>query len=400
MFELHSAAQHGQLHICRHILQVSTRDLELRDCNGTTPLMHAVFAGHVAITELLHKKYGANLSTTDVDGNTLLHAAIESEQPDILAYLLRCDVDINTPNHILGASPLYMASGLGFTAMVRMLLEHGADPSGESLNGDLFAATYIGCADVVELLLRSGMQTAVTSRKFEGNTPLTLAVMRKHVAVVRMLLHNGADANQLDNRGTAVLQVAAVHKSVELVSLLLQHGAAANTATQSNGFTALLVAACKCDVPLIRLLLDAGADGLTASAQGVTVLHAAADNVEHSGVLQLLLQERVAAVHLNSLATMCDCCGAQTPLMACTRPVHVQLLLAAGADVHKTTSTGNTVLHTAAIHGAAAPVLCLMIKAGVDLHALNNAGKTAVQLADEHGNELVAALLRRAATGP
>jgi uncharacterized protein len=405
-FALHAAAQNGQLDSCRRILSASRRTLELRDCNGTTPLMHAVAAGHLAITELLHREYGANFSTTGIDGNTVLHAAVGSEQPEVLAYLLRCGADVNMINGNLRATPLYMASALGLTAVVRMLLEHGADPSVETVNGDtaLFAATFAGSTDVVELLLRSGVQIAVTSRAYENNAPLALAVMRGHAAVAGVLLRHGADANLLNQAGTPMLQIAAARNSTELLSLLLEHGAAVNTADETKGFTALLLAlllsVCKCGVPVVRLLLDAGADATAANTDGVTVLHAAADAVERPEVLQLLLQEGVAAVHLKSLAHMCDCCGNQTPLMACSHAAHVKLLLAAGADVHKTTSTGNTVLHGAAIHGTAAPVLCLMINAGVDLHALNSAGKTAVQLADEHGNELAAALLIRAETGP
>jgi ankyrin repeat protein len=83
--------------------------------------------------------------------------------------------------------------------------------------------------------------------------------------------------------------------------------------------------------------------------------------------------------------------------MKCAQPVHLKLLLAAGADVHKTTNRGNTALHVAAVHKFAAPVICLLIKAGVDLHALNSAGKTAAQVAADSGNTLAAALLTRAA---
>jgi ankyrin repeat protein len=86
--------------------------------------------------------------------------------------------------------------------------------------------------------------------------------------------------------------------------------------------------------------------------------------------------------------------------MSCAQPAYLKLLLAAGADVHKTTDRGNTALHVAAVHKFAAPVLCLLIKAGVDLHAENSAGKTAAQVAAAIGNTLAAALLTRAAVGP
>jgi ankyrin repeat protein len=103
---------------------------------------------------------------------------------------------------------------------------------------------------------------------------------------------------------------------------------------------------------------------------------------------------------MNDLAPMCDCCGNRTALMSCKQPAQLNLLLAAGADVHKTTDTGNTALHVAAKHKHTAPILCLLIKAGVNLSAVNSAGVTAAELAVQCGNELAAALLKRAATGP
>jgi ankyrin repeat protein len=83
--------------------------------------------------------------------------------------------------------------------------------------------------------------------------------------------------------------------------------------------------------------------------------------------------------------------------MLCEQSAQLKLLLAAGADVHVTTDRGNTVLHVAAVHKFAAPVMCLLIKAGVDLHAENSDGKTAAQVGTDSGNTLAAALLTRAA---
>eukprot|EP00953_Heterococcus_sp_UTEX-ZZ885_P019949 11143-Heterococcus_DN1.PRE.2 len=100
---------------------------------------------------------------------------------------------------------------------------------------------------------------------------------------------------------------------------------------------------------------------------------------------------------INSTAAACRCRGGATPLMWCQHPTHVKLLLAAGADVHVTTDTGNTCLPVAAAHKRPASVVCLLIKAGLSLQAVNSEGKTAAQVATDSGNALTAALLVRAA---
>jgi ankyrin repeat protein len=77
----------------------------------------------------------------------------------------------------------------------------------------------------------------------------------------------------------------------------------------------------------------------------------------------------------------------------------VKALLAAGADVHKTTDLGCTCQHVAAAHSYPVSVICLLIKAGVDLQAVNYCNMTAAQVAAAAGNALAASLLTRAAQG-
>eukprot|EP00953_Heterococcus_sp_UTEX-ZZ885_P003740 2536-Heterococcus_DN1.PRE.1 len=83
--------------------------------------------------------------------------------------------------------------------------------------------------------------------------------------------------------------------------------------------------------------------------------------------------------------------------MMCTKVDTVKVLLAAGADVHVTTTAGDTCLHLATRHSLSAPITCLLVKAGVDLHAVNDMGQTAAQIAHDVGDTLIEQLLNRAA---
>jgi uncharacterized protein len=168
-------------------------------------------------------------------------------------------------------------------------------------------------------------------------------------------------------------------------------------AADHRGSTPLLTAVAVASAELVQLLLGTGADITAQHIVGVTVLHAATENSKRPEVLQLLLEQNGAAAMVNNLAAVCGCCGTRTANMKCDQPAHLKLLLAAGADAHKTTDRGSTALHVAAIHKFAAPVLCLLIKAGVDLHVENSDGQTAAQVAADTGNALAAALLTRAA---
>jgi uncharacterized protein len=281
-----------------------------------------------------------------------------------------------------------------------MLLEHGADPS---IEDELcLDAMGVACikrhADVVEVLLNSGQQATATvaTKKY---ALLTLAAANECAEVVKVVLSHGVDVLATDDACMTALHHAALNGSAEAVSLLLEHGAAVN-ATDDRGAPPLLCAAEGGNTDCVQLLLDAGADVSVVTTRGGTVLHAATFNEKHPEVLQLLLQRTDAVAHINRLATDCDCCGKCSILALCSQPAHVKLLLAAGADVHMTSDTGNTCLHVAAAHKRPASVVCLLIKAGVNLHAVNNEGKTAAQVATDCGNTLTAALLTRAAAGP
>jgi uncharacterized protein len=335
---LHSAARAGRIDLCKLLLEACDgRGLDVSDRLGCTPLAEAVRGGHLHVVEMLHKQCGATLNMNSPEDVTVLHLAAELGQGPILEYLLHNGAHVNAPTRGSRVTPVCIAAIHGNAAAVQILLDHGASNTVVDADGDslLCAAVRWGHASVVELLLSSRNSSQPAG---DVNTPAV------------------------------------------------------------NGSMPLLVAAVRASAELVQLLLDAGAD-TTAQYQptGVTMLHAAAHNVEHPEVLKLLLEQSGAAAMIDSVAVECDCCGSRTAAMMCAQPAHLRLLLAAGADVHQTTDRGNTALHVAAVHEYSAPVLCLLIKAGIDLHAENSDGKTAAQLATDSGNTLAAALLTRAA---
>jgi ankyrin repeat protein len=361
---LHSAARAGSVEMCELLITAGSGSLlHVRDCHGCTPLTQAVKSGSVAVVELVHVQHGCDVMTREPNGATLLHVAAAAGVPPVLEYLIRSGLDVNAvTDHAV--TPVSVAVYRNNIAAVQTLLEHGAstalaDDCGDSL---LVHAVKLGNANIVEVILRHSEQPAVdvNARIATGDTALHLAVANNHTEVAAVLLRSGAAVN----------------------------------AQNTDRVTPLLAAVMLASVQCIQLLLNAGAE-LTAAS--TAVLHIAAMNSAHPEVLQLLLEQDGAAAMINNLSVQCNCCGLRTALMACKQPAHLKLLLAAGADVHVTTETGNTALHVAAVHKFAAPVMCLLIKAGVDLHAVNSDGKTAAQLAADSGNTLAAALLTRAA---
>lgn len=95
-----------------------------------------------------------------------------------------------------GDWPLGTAIGLSPLRFIRQLLDLGADPNFEALDGfpsliEVLDVDRPDRLDVMALLLRYGART--DQRGVNGWTPLHYAVVRRNLAAVKLLLGHGAD---------------------------------------------------------------------------------------------------------------------------------------------------------------------------------------------------------------
>lgn len=89
--------------------------------------------------------------------------------------------------------------------------------------GLYYAATF-GLTDVVEQLIKSGVDLDLPGNRY-GGTALHGAVWRGHVPAAQLLLEAGADVNIVDDHLMPALHLAAAENDSELVELLLRFGA-------------------------------------------------------------------------------------------------------------------------------------------------------------------------------
>ncbi|MFP3024484.1 MAG: ankyrin repeat domain-containing protein, partial [Wolbachia sp.] len=99
----------------------------------------------------------------------------------------------------------------------------------------------------------------------DGRTPLHYAVSNRHVDIVNILLTNGANVNQVTNKGNTPLHTATSKCYKEIVEVLLQHISRdklndfVNAKTTSSGTTSLHVAAKGGSLEVVKSLLKHGA---------------------------------------------------------------------------------------------------------------------------------------------
>uniref|UniRef100_A0A8C3FRE1 Ankyrin repeat and KH domain containing 1 n=1 Tax=Chrysemys picta bellii TaxID=8478 RepID=A0A8C3FRE1_CHRPI len=226
-----------------------------------------------------------------------------------------------------------------------------------------------GHVEVARLLLDSGAQVNMPADSFES--PLTLAACGGHVELAALLIERGANLEEVNDEGYTPLMEAAREGHEEMVALLLAQGkkttssykllycklhlfssysnyiffdrANINAQTEETQETALTLACCGGFSEVADFLIKAGAD------------------------IEL---------------------GCSTPLMEAAQEGHLELvkyLLAAGANVHATTATGDTAL-TYACENGHTDVADVLLQAGADLEHESEGGRTPLMKAARAGH--------------
>ncbi|XP_064376770.1 ankyrin repeat and KH domain-containing protein 1 isoform X1 [Dromaius novaehollandiae] len=331
---LMAAASGGYVDIVK-LLLVHCADVNAQSSTGNTALTYACAGGFVDIVKVLLKA-GANIEDHNENGHTPLMEAASAGHVEVARVLLEYGAGINTHSNEFKESALTLACYKGHLDMVRFLLEAGADQEHKTdeMHTALMEACMDGHVEVARLLLDSGAQVNMPADSFES--PLTLAACGGHVELAALLIERGANLEEVNDEGYTPLMEAAREGHEEMVALLLAQGANINAQTEETQETALTLACCGGFSEVADFLIKAGAD------------------------IEL---------------------GCSTPLMEAAQEGHLELvkyLLAAGANVHATTATGDTAL-TYACENGHTDVADVLLQAGADLDKQEDLKKTILE---------------------
>ena len=193
---LHQAALADQAEVVR-VLLAQGLDVNASDSlYGYTPLHEAARKGNVAVLGILITA-GAKLNARDRNAATALHAAIGNNQLEAAKVLLEGGCDANARDGD-GASALHYAVQVNDPAALSLLLAHQANPNARTneswdLPGNttpLHLAAASGELALVRLLVEAGAD--VNAADADGKKPLNLAYETGADAVVAYLRSNGA----------------------------------------------------------------------------------------------------------------------------------------------------------------------------------------------------------------
>ena len=139
----------------------------------------------IRVRELLDA--GINPNITDYDGDTPLVYASEEGYTEIVKLLLDSGADADPNLQEQGRyTPLIVSSDNDYD-IVKLLLENGADPNIQNHEGytPLIWATIMGCNDIVKLLLENGADPNISDRW--GDTAYDLAILGGQFNIAKLL---------------------------------------------------------------------------------------------------------------------------------------------------------------------------------------------------------------------
>ncbi|KAK4223637.1 ankyrin repeat-containing domain protein [Podospora fimiseda] len=194
---------------------------------------------------------------------TIAHLAVRISDPDSKVYSVWSKIYWKHRYMSIPRFPLVVASYFGHEAVVKLLLDKGADLESKD---DRYSQTPLSWAAkngheaIVKLLLDKGAGLE-SKDKENGRTPLWWAAKNGQEAVVKLLLDKGADLESKDKEnGRTPLWWAAKNGHEAVVKLLLDNGAGLESKDKENGRTPLWWAAKNGHEAVVKLLLNKGAD--------------------------------------------------------------------------------------------------------------------------------------------
>lgn len=94
----------------------------------STPLSSAVTQNQEEVVAYL-LDHGAHVNQTDIGGRHVLQTAAFVGNETTLGWILERVDDVDVPHGVKGRTPIWLAACEGHIACVKLLLDHGADPS-------------------------------------------------------------------------------------------------------------------------------------------------------------------------------------------------------------------------------------------------------------------------------
>lgn len=276
---LHIAAKQIDPEPLRLLLQAGA-DVTAKDFAGFTPLHNAAeYAQHKNVALILETE--TDLEAITNNGATPLMAACSAARnPEAAAKLIAAGANLEARDSTYGRSPLIIAASVGGVAIVRQLINAGADVHATANDLTTLSASALAGSLTKRLKPRPGFGTP------------DLGTEQDFLEITRLLISKGTDVERGGTKkhiSTTPLEAALQSGSEKMVKLLLEANADPNAKNPLKQNRTPIYAAIAGGHPqMLELVLDLKVDVNARATNKITPLHFAA-GLDHSEMVQTLL---------------------------------------------------------------------------------------------------------------
>lgn len=358
---LNIAIEHGHTDVAKLLVKFGA-DPYAQNSAGITPLGNAIYKGCYNFVKLVLKNekgpYGQPHLFASSTGQTALGILPIKSANELVKFLIKFGADINIIDK-LGITPRVIAEENNDQELKDLLQKNSQNPSIKKIKNRLIQEhNFLNAAEIADNKILNGMlcdHTFKKSKKLksaaplracangdiattkllleygaeihksdeDGNTPLTAAIYRGHLEIVKFFLERSPNLNTRSkilrtlhhaarsgnyaileylfvksmtlkkkankNEKADLLIDSVIGQNTKIIDFLLQNNFPINGLTDTDGYTALMQAAHYDNQELIKFLLNRGADISRRNKCGWTALIIAAQE-GHIENVQLLLQ--------------------------------------------------------------------------------------------------------------
>ena len=367
-------------------------DIELRDIQGETALMHASRNQRTMECVQILIETKAKVNTQSNHGKTALMIACDEGHESTVKVLIDNGADVDLRDRQHQTALMQIARKKGREGCMELLINSGAGVDFQDRPGRsaLMHACDMGHIEYVQLLIKK--EADIDLQGIDGLSALMILCHDHitHPGIFRCLLERGANVNLQDQWRKTALMIASVKRNKAFVEELLEYEAQLDM-QDSEGNTALILAfKIRYNLNLVELLIRKGADMNLKNKEGQNLLMIACTE-ESEQCVKLLLE--------NGVETNLQDKKGLTALMIASKGGSdsiVELLLSNGqAGVDMKEHQGRTALMHSVLYKRRqlVEVLRLLIKHRANLDLQDNLGWSALMIACQNGHVEVCSML-------
>lgn len=132
---LHFAVARGNMEIVRYLIETVGVEHSAKDKEGNSPYLTAVEHGHLDLVRYFIEELNYSSNEVKEGGSSPLHLAANHNHVDLINFLIVKGSDIERVS--IYGKPLNWAVGSRHYEATKVLLDHGADPNGDSTGSSL-----------------------------------------------------------------------------------------------------------------------------------------------------------------------------------------------------------------------------------------------------------------------